>query len=317
LELPWRRNVPGITLLLGFLLAGCGGANLTLPGGGGEGGEPAAIRVVTGDGQSGQVGEPLTAPVVVEVTDAEGLPVEGATVAFELISTGEGAEISPATGTTDAAGRAEARVLLGSKVGLQTGEARVIVEGGAVPKTSFSAVATLDAPGNRPPRSDFTWDCEDLVCQFTDASTDEDGSIAGRSWRFGDGGTSEATNPSHTYAGPGSYTVSLTVSDGDGATDESSDQVNVTVPPPQPNEAPQADFDVHCSRLTCTFVDKSKDDDGVIVSWQWSFGDGASSSERNPVHTYGEEGKYNVLLVVTDDRGATDAKVKDADAKER
>ena len=315
--MPWRRDVPGITVLLGFLLASCGGEDLTLPSGGGEGGEPAAIRVVTGDGQSAQVGALLTAPVVVEVTDAEGLPVEGATVAFELTSAGDGAEISPATATTDAEGHAEARVLLGSKVGMQTGEARVIVEGGAVPKTSFSAVATPDAPSNRPPRSDFNWDCENLVCQFTDASTDEDGSIAGRSWRFGDGGTSEATDPSHTYAGPGSYTVTLTVSDDNGGTDESSDQVNVTVPLPEPNKAPQADFDVHCSRLTCTFVDKSKDDDGVIVSWQWSFGDGATSSERHPVHTYGEEGKYNVLLVVTDDRGATDAKVKDADAKER
>ena len=316
--MPWRRNVLGITLLLGSLLASCGGQDLTLPGRGGEGGPPAAIRVVTGDGQSGQVGEPLTAPVVVEVTDAEGLPVEGATVAFELTSAGDGAEVSPATATTDAAGHAEARVLLGSKVGLQTGEARVIVEGGAVPKTSFSAVAAPDAPGNRPPQSDFNWDCENLACQFTDASTDDDGSIAGRSWSFGDGSTSEATNPSHTYAGPGSYTVTLTVSDDDGATDESSDQVTVTSPPPlEPNEAPQADFDVHCSRLTCTFVDKSKDDDGVIVSWQWSFGDGASSSERHPVHTYGQEGKYNVLLVVTDDRGASDAKVKDADAKER
>jgi PKD repeat protein len=236
LELPWRRDVPGITVLLGFLLASCGGEDLTLPSGGGEGGEPAAIRVVTGDGQSAQVGALLTAPVVVEVTDAEGLPVEGATVAFELTSAGDGAEISPATATTDAEGHAEARVLLGSKVGMQTGEARVIVEGGAVPKTSFSAVATPNAPGN---------------------------------------------------------------------------------PPPEPNKAPKADFDVHCSRLTCTFVDKSKDDDGVIVSWQWSFGDGATSSERHPVHTYGEEGKYDVLLVVTDDRGATDAKIKDADAKER
>lgn len=233
--MPWSRNVLGVTALFGSLLASCGGEDLTLPGGGGEGGEPAAIRVVTGDGQTGQVGELLTAPVVVKVTDAEGLPVEGATVGFELTSAGDGAEISPPTATTDAAGHAEARVILGSKVGLQTGEARVIVEGGDVPKTSFSAVATPDAPGN---------------------------------------------------------------------------------PPPEPNKGPQADFDVHCSRLTCTFVDKSKDDDGVIVSWQWSFGDGATSSERNPVHTYGEEGKYNVLLVVTDDRGASDAKVRDADAKD-
>ena len=73
---------------------------------------------------------------------------------------------------------------------------------------------------------------------------------------------------------------------------------------------------MHCSRLTCTFVDKSKDDDGAVVSWQWSFGDGATSSERFPVHTYGEEGRYDVLLVVTDDRGASDAKTHRAEAKD-
>ena len=315
--MPCPRSVLAVTVLCGSLLAGCSGEELTLPGGGGPSSDPAAIRVVTGDGQSGQVGEPLTAPVVVEVTDAEGAPVAAATVGFELLSAGQGAEVSPTTAITDADGRAEARVLLGSKVGLQTGEARVIVEGGALPRTSFSAVATPDPPGNRPPGSGFSWDCENLVCQFTDASTDEDGSITGRSWRFGDGSTSGETDPSHTYAGPGSYTVTLAVTDDDGAADESSHQVNVTVAAPEPNKAPQADFDVHCSRLTCTFVDKSKDDDGVIVSWQWSFGDGATSSDRNPVHNYAEAGKYDVLLVVTDDRGATEAKVKDAHAKKR
>gem|GEM_PF-7041189 len=50
------------------------------------------------------------------------------------------------------------------------------------------------------------------------------------------------------------------------------------------------------------FRDASSDDHGV-VSWSWDFGDGAASSERNPVHVYGEEGSYRVVLVVMDTAG--------------
>ncbi|NIP81613.1 MAG: PKD domain-containing protein, partial [Gemmatimonadetes bacterium] len=64
-------------------------------------------------------------------------------------------------------------------------------------------------PTNSPPASSFTYDCTDLACDFTDTSTDSDGSIASWSWDFGDGATSTAQHPSHTYAAGGTYTVSL------------------------------------------------------------------------------------------------------------
>jgi PKD repeat protein len=73
---------------------------------------------------------------------------------------------------------------------------------------------------------------------------------------------------------------------------------------------------VHCDHLTCAFSDKSKDEDGAITSWSWSFGDGTTSNEQNPVHTYDERGRYNVLLTVTDDDGATDTKDRRADPKD-
>jgi hypothetical protein len=47
--------------------------------------------------------------------------------------------------------------------------------------------------------------------------------------------------------------------------------------------------------------------DGEVVSWRWSFGDGTSSDERNPVHTYAAAGTYNVTLEITDDQGAANA----------
>jgi PKD repeat protein len=292
-------------LALACLAAACGGGDLVLPVG-------LDIQVVEGDGQRGSVGAPLAAPVVVEVTDANGDPVAGVTVVFALTSAGEGAGITPSTALTDAEGRAEAHVQLGDKVGVQTGEARVAGDGDTAPKTTFSALA--ESADNRSPTADFDWTCEELTCQFTDASTDSDGSLTGWTWRFGDGTTSEEQEPSHTYAGSGTFTVRVTVTDNEGATDESSDDVTVTAPSEPPsNQPPRADFEIDCDDLTCTFTDESEDDDGRIESRQWDFGDGAGSSQRNPSHTYGSAGRYDVVLAVTDDDGAEDTRTRTAE----
>jgi PKD repeat protein len=82
--------------------------------------------------------------------------------------------------------------------------------------------------GNNPPVAGFGDSCTDLACSFTDLSADSDGTIVSRSWTFGDGGTSSATNPSHTYAANGTYTVTLTVTDDGGASDSASRNVTVT-----------------------------------------------------------------------------------------
>jgi PKD repeat protein len=107
------------------------------------------------------------------------------------------------------------------------------------------------------------------------------------------------------------------VTDVGGASDEASAHVSVDGPPAPPNNAPHADFEVHCSGLTCVFVDRSRDDDGSIASWSWQFGDGtATSNKQNPTHTYPSRGKYDVLLTVTDNLGAADARTRRTDLKD-
>jgi PKD repeat protein len=172
---------------------------------------------------------------------------------------------------------------------------------------------TAVTPQNRAPSADYDWHCDGLTCQFTDKSNDPDGQVTGWTWNFGDGSpTSGVKDPTHTYLAPGDYTVSLTAMDNGGATDQKSATIRVNAPPP--NKPPQADFDLSCPDLTCTFTDKSKDDDGVIVSRSWNYGDGSPASDV-PSHTYASEGKYQVTLTVTDDDGASSTKTRDANPK--
>ncbi len=87
---------------------------------------------------------------------------------------------------------------------------------------------SLPTNDNSPPTAGFSFIASDLTVNFTDGSTD-DGLVVGWSWDFGDGSSlSTLQNPSHTYADNGTYTVTLTVTDDDGATDSTSQDVPVS-----------------------------------------------------------------------------------------
>jgi subtilisin family serine protease len=83
---------------------------------------------------------------------------------------------------------------------------------------------------NTAPTANFTSSTSGLTATFTDASTDAQNNITSRSWNFGDGSTSTATNPSKTYSAAGTYTVTLTVTDAGGLTSTKSSSVTVTAP---------------------------------------------------------------------------------------
>jgi PKD repeat protein len=120
------------------------------------------------------------------------------------------------------------------------------------------------------------------------------------SWTFGDGGTSTLENPTHTYTGSGSFTVSLTASGPQGSDTETKvNYITLVEPPPVANfsgtptsgDAP----------LAVNFLDLST---GNVSSWAWTFGDGGTASVENPAHTYASPGTYTVGLTVTSPGGS-------------
>ena len=177
----------------------------------------------------------------------------------------------------------------------------------------IQAIADALAEGggdeNDDPTAEFTSSCTNLACSFTDESSDSDGSIASRAWNFGDGDTSTSTNPSHTFAVAGTYTVSLTVTDNQGGTDSTSQGVTVTSADNEDptNEDPTAAFTFSCTNLVCSFTDESNDSDGSIASREWNFSDGDTSTSTDPSHTFAVAGTYTVSLTVTDNQGGTDS----------
>jgi len=85
--------------------------------------------------------------------------------------------------------------------------------------------------GNQTPTASFTQSCTDLACNFDgSASSDPDGTISSYAWNFGDGNTASGANVSHTFSAAGTYSVQLTVTDNDGASNTSSTDVTVTAP---------------------------------------------------------------------------------------
>jgi serine protease len=96
----------------------------------------------------------------------------------------------------------------------------------------INALATLQAvggtTGNVAPVANFSFTTSGLTANFTDSSTDSDGTVVSRSWNFGDGTTSTATSPSKTYSAAGTYSVALTVTDNGGATNTKTSSVTVS-----------------------------------------------------------------------------------------
>jgi len=106
-----------------------------------------------------------------------------------------------------------------------------VTDNGGATHSNAQTVTVVDTTPNVAPTASFTSDCSDLNCSFdASGSSDSDGTVAQYAWDFGDGNTGSGQSPSNGYAAAGDYTVSLTVTDNDGATHTSMQMVTVTEP---------------------------------------------------------------------------------------
>jgi PKD repeat protein len=166
--------------------------------------------------------------------------------------------------------------------------------------------------GNMPPLASISANpingSQPLTVNFTGTGTDTDGTVTSYSWDFGDATTSNEQNPNHTYNNSGQYTVTLTVVDNAGGLGRATISVTVTQSG-EGNDSPIAYLSASplsgIAPLTINFMGSGTDNDGTIVSYSWNFGNGSTSNEQNPSHTYNAAGTYTATLTVTDDGGAT------------
>nr|WP_280140973.1 PKD domain-containing protein [Haloferax larsenii] len=151
--------------------------------------------------------------------------------------------------------------------------------------------------------SDQTVD-EDTTAQFSGTNSTDNVAIDSYEWDFGDGTNATGENVSHTYTDPGSYTVTLNVTDTAGNND--TDTMVVTVEDAT-NPVADAGSNQTTDEDTAVQFNGSNSTDNVDVdSLQWNFGDGNSTTGENVSHTYAQPGTYTVTLTATDAAGNSD-----------
>ena len=139
----------------------------------------------------------------------------------------------------------------------------------------------------------FNHDCQGSAIPFQDLSTTGLGNITIWNWNFGDGASSTLQNPTHTYATAGTYNVSLVSSTAGGCSDTKVLQIQIF---PKPTIAFTPSALSVCAKSTVSLNNTSTSSNGAINTWNWSFGDGTTSSIQNPTHTYASAGTYTISL---------------------
>lgn len=149
---------------------------------------------------------------------------------------------------------------------------------------------------------------ETITFDATNSTDPDGGSISSYSWSWGDGeADGSGVTDTHSYSSAGEYSVTLTITDDESATDSTILKVNVTdyyspiarftFTPSNPEQNEDITFD----------GTSSSDSDGTISSYSWTFGDGTTSTSSTVTKNYEAEGTFTVTLTVTDSQSKTDS----------
>ncbi len=132
------------------------------------------------------------------------------------------------------------------------------------------------------------------------------GAIMNQSWNFGDGNTSSVSDPTHTYAGTGSFDVTLIITNNYGCMDSTTQTAMIYAPGNAGFTTDDADV---CFGNSSVFHNTSTVSSGTL-SYSWDFGNGMSSSTANPIILYDSVATYDVTLIATTDHGCNDTITK-------
>ncbi|TNE81145.1 MAG: PKD domain-containing protein [Bacteroidetes bacterium] len=141
--------------------------------------------------------------------------------------------------------------------------------------------------------------CEGTALPFTDNSLLPAGTPS-YTWDFGDGMSGTGNNPTHLYANPGSYNVTMEV-DVNGCKDKVSRYVTQA-----PRAVPGFTSTFDCNNTSVSFDNTSTLSNGH-AGYTWKYGDNTFATGFNPSHDYGQFGTYNVTLVAQTDLGCIDS----------
>ncbi|RLD02805.1 MAG: hypothetical protein DRI32_08310, partial [Chloroflexi bacterium] len=154
------------------------------------------------------------------------------------------------------------------------------------------------------PITNFTFDsvCLGDTTHFNDSNEINIGATDEWNYTFGDGASATSSDPTHFYISPGNYTVQLQITDTNLCVNRMEHQVPI-YGLPQVNFT----FDTACLGLPTQYTDLTQEADHPLNTWDWSFGDGASTTLSNPSHTFTDFGAFNTKLIITDTWGCTDS----------